>query len=72
MSFFLQKSRPSIDKVKKIVEINIGKPLYFKEEYEKAKGIDKDSEEYMFLLSRITGKMMDEIVSLRLELDSKT
>ena len=65
------KSKLRIDKIKRTVEINIGKPLYFKEEYEKAKSVDKNSEEYGLLLSKITGKMMDEIISLRSELDSK-
>ncbi len=66
------KSRPRTDKIKRIVEINIGKPLYFKQEYEKAKSVDKNSEEYRLLLSKITGKMMNEIISLRSELDLKT
>jgi len=58
-------------KLKRIVEINIGKPLYFKEEYEKAKNMDKDSREYKALLQRITNTMMDKIISLKAELDSK-
>lgn len=63
------KSRSKTDKIKRIVEINIGKPLYFNDEYEKAKGLDNDSESYRLLLSEITDKMMDKIISLRLELD---
>ncbi|XOB41316.1 MAG: lysophospholipid acyltransferase family protein [Candidatus Nealsonbacteria bacterium] len=64
------KSRPKANKIKRIVEINIGKPLYFNNEYEKAKSLDNDSEQYKLLLSEITSKMMDKIIFLRSELDS--
>jgi len=59
-------------KLKRIVKINVGKPLYFKEEYEKAKNMNKDSQEYKVLLQKITNTMMDKIISLKAELDSKT
>lgn len=54
-------------KVKRIVKINIGKPLYFKEEFEKAEGLDKDSKEYQLLLVEITQKMMERIAFLKSE-----
>jgi len=53
-----------IPKIKKIIEINIGKPLYFKEEFEKAKNLDCNSVEYKNLLQRITDKVMEEIKKL--------
>ncbi|XOA42723.1 MAG: lysophospholipid acyltransferase family protein [Candidatus Nealsonbacteria bacterium] len=52
-------------KIKKIIKINIGKPLYFKEEFEKAKNLNKNSKEYRFLLQKITNKIMGEISNLQ-------
>jgi len=51
-------------KFKKIVKINIGRPLYFKEELEKAKKVEKSSEEYENICISITEKIMEEIKSL--------
>ena len=51
-------------KIKRIVKINIGKPLYFKEEFEKAKKITDDSDEYKEILQKITGKIMEEVSCL--------
>jgi len=56
-------------KVKKNIEINIGKLLYFKQEYEEVKKLDKDSEQYNLLLLKITDIMMEKIASLKAELD---
>jgi len=47
--------------IERIIKINIGKPLYFKEEIEKAKNLDCNSVEYKNLLQRITDKVMEEI-----------
>jgi len=59
-------------RIKRIVEINIGNPLYFKDDYEKAKNIDKQSNKYRLLLQEITDKIMEEIISLKSTLDLKT
>jgi len=59
-------------KIKRIIEINVGKPLYFNKEYEKAKNMNKESEEYRLLLQEIANKTMNEIISLKSILDLKT
>lgn len=51
-------------KIKQIVKINIGKPLYFREEFDKAKNLDCNSEDYKNLLEKITSKVMTEIKKL--------
>lgn len=51
-------------KVKRIVKINIGKPLYFKEEFEKAKRIEESSNGYKEILQKITDKIMEEVSNL--------
>ena len=51
-------------KIKRIVKINIGKPLYFKEEFEKAKRIEENSDEYKEILQKITDKIMEEVNKL--------
>ena len=51
-------------KVRRIVKINIGKPLCFEEQREKAKSLDCNSEEYKYLLQEITNKVMEEITRL--------
>jgi len=56
-------------KIRKIVKVSIGKPMHFRQECEKAKNLDKESEEYRDLSKKITEKMMDEIISLKSELD---
>ena len=48
-------------KIKRIVKINIGKPLYFKEEFEKAKNLDCNSEEFKNFCQKITDKIMEEV-----------
>ena len=48
-------------KIKQIVKINIGKPLYFKEEFAKAQNLDEDSEEYKEILRGIICKVMTAI-----------
>jgi len=54
--------------IKKIVKVNIGKPFYFKEELEKAKNLNCDSEDYKNLLQQITDKIMEEISHLYKEI----
>lgn len=56
-------------KIKKIVKVNIGKPLYLKEEFEKGKVLDQNSKEYQDLLVTITEKMMERITSLKAEMN---
>jgi 1-acyl-sn-glycerol-3-phosphate acyltransferase len=51
-------------KIKKVVKVNIGKPLYFKEELKIAKNLNCDSEDYKNFLGKITDKIMEEIYRL--------
>jgi len=51
-------------KIKRIVKINIGKPLYFKEELEKSGILNSESEEYKILCQKIIDKLMKEISNL--------
>ncbi|MDI6591466.1 MAG: lysophospholipid acyltransferase family protein [Patescibacteria group bacterium] len=51
-------------KIKREIEIRIGKPLYFEEEFEKAKNLDCNSENYQKILQSITDKVMQEINNL--------
>jgi len=51
-------------KIKRVVEVNVGKPLYFKEEIKKAKSLECDSEDYKKLCQKITDATMKEINSL--------
>lgn len=55
-------------KIKRIIKINIGKPLFFKEELERAKKLEENSEEYQQILQKITNKTMEEINNLFTEL----
>lgn len=49
---------------KKIVKINIGKPLEFKTEYEIVKNLNKESKEYKEVCQKITKTLMEEIKKL--------
>lgn len=51
-------------KIKKIVELNIGKPLFFEKEYNLAKNLEPDSDEYNQICAQITNKVMEEIKTL--------
>ena len=51
-------------KIKRIVKINIGKPLYLKKELELAKKINEQSENYKKILEEITDKIMENIKQL--------
>lgn len=55
-------------KIEKNIRINIGQPLYFKEELAQAKKIDESSPEYKELLIKITNGLMDKIKSLKAEI----
>ena len=51
-------------KIKRIVKINVGKPLFFEKELEMAQKLDENSEEYNQILQKITNKIMEEIKNL--------
>lgn len=51
-------------KIKKIVGINVGKPLYFEKEREAAKNLGCDSEKYKEIIKNITDETMKEIAKL--------
>lgn len=51
-------------KIKRSIEVNIGKPLYFKEEFKEVKNLNESSEEYREILQKITKKIMEEITNL--------
>ncbi len=51
-------------KIKKIVKINVGEPLFFQEELETAKNINENSKEYQEMVQKITDKIMEEISKL--------
>jgi len=52
-------------KIEKKIKINIGKPLYFIEEIEKSKKLDKKSKEYKQLMHDVTKKIMQKIKELK-------
>ena len=56
-------------KIKKVVKINIGKPLYFKEELERIKKAGWNSKENKQILVKITDKLMRDIAFLKSEID---
>jgi len=54
-------------KIKKDIEINIGKPLFFKKEFDLAKNLSPDSREYKEICIQIIKKTMGEIKELAYE-----
>lgn len=56
-------------KIKKIVKLKIGKPMYFHEETKKIQSLDKASEEYKNALQDVTDKIMSKIGQMKDELD---
>lgn len=54
----------SFPKIKRIVKINIGKPLEFKEDLEKAKNLDCFSKAYKEISQKITKTVMEKITQL--------
>jgi len=63
-TFELLPPGASFPKIKRIVEVRIGKSLYFQDEFEKAKIFKEDSQEYQEILQKITKKIMEEITNL--------
>jgi 1-acyl-sn-glycerol-3-phosphate acyltransferase len=55
-------------KIKRVVKINIGQPLYFEKELTRAEFLDKNSEDYSLILKEITNKVMVNISQLYQEL----
>jgi len=51
-------------KIKRIVKINIGKPLFFEKESAEAKNLKEDSKEYEEIVKKITQQTMAEIKKL--------
>jgi len=51
-------------KIKRIVKINIGKPLFFEKELSEAKNLSEDSKEYEEIVKKITQQTMAEIKKL--------
>jgi len=48
-------------KIKKIIKINIGQPLFFEKEFQEAKKLEENSKEYKEILQRITAEVMEGI-----------
>lgn len=55
--------------LKRMIRLKIGRPLYFKEEFEKGKELPAESEEYKSLCISITDRIMEEIKKLAYEKD---
>ncbi|KPJ73673.1 hypothetical protein AMJ48_00510 [Parcubacteria bacterium DG_74_1] len=51
-------------KIKKAVEINVGKPLFLKEEFNLAQDLAENSPEYQKILEKITDEIMGELKQL--------
>jgi len=63
-TFELMPPGTGFPKIKREVEINIGKPLFFEEEFERAQNLPEDSIGYQEILEKITKKVMEEIAAL--------
>lgn len=51
-------------KIKKIIEISIGDPLFFKEEFNLTQNLAENSPEYQKILENITDKIIEELKQL--------
>jgi len=51
-------------KIKRIVKINIGEPLYLREELKMAENLNENSPEHKEIVEKITDKIMDQINNL--------
>lgn len=67
-TFELMPVGKSFPKIKKIIKINVGKPLFFKEEIEKTKNFNEGEEEFEKISNEIAKKTMEEIKNLYFEL----
>jgi 1-acyl-sn-glycerol-3-phosphate acyltransferase len=51
-------------KIKRMIKLNIGQPIFFKDALEKSKNLDVESEEYKNICIDVTDKVMEEIKKL--------
>ncbi len=58
-------------KIKKAVEMNIGKPMDFAKERKAARNLDKDSKEYWDICRDVSKRIEEEVKKLMLELRSQ-
>ena len=63
-TFELMPPGKGFPKIKREIEINIGKPLFFERELISAKKIKENSQEYEEILKNITNRVMGEITRL--------
>ena len=54
-------------KIKRIVEVKVGRPVYFKKEFKAAQNLSYQSEKYKKICREISGKVMAKISNLREE-----
>lgn len=62
--FELMPPGKAFPRIKRIVKINIGLPLYFKDEFRLAQNLSDDSKDYKEILKKITKRVMEEIRNL--------
>lgn len=63
-TFELMPPAKIFPKIKKIIKINVGKPMVFEEEIKRAKNLDCESEEFKQISQEIAQKTMKEIKNL--------
>jgi len=63
-TFELMPPGKAFPEFKKMVEINVGKPLTFGKELLEAQNLNKDSQKYQKIIEQITKKIMEEIKNL--------
>lgn len=63
-TFELLPPGKAFPKIKKIIKINIGLPLYFKDEFNLAQNLSCHSKDYKEILKKVTQKVMEEIKNL--------
>lgn len=68
-AFELMPPGKTFPAIKKNIKINIGKPLFLKEEFLKAEKLKEESVEYQNILKKITEDVMDRIAFLKSEIN---
>jgi 1-acyl-sn-glycerol-3-phosphate acyltransferase len=63
-TFELMPPGKSFPLIKKIIKINIGKPVIFEEEFKRAQFLKEDSQAYQEILNEISQKVMEELKNL--------
>lgn len=71
-AFELMPPGTGLPKIKRIIKINVGKPLFFEKELARAKKLKKDSKQYREIIKNITQRVMSEIKSLVKEMKSSS